>query len=93
MEKVTMEIKNDENVVQDKAPFTFGVTPRQHTSTTRRITRIADPHIESYMPGGRKKLYYRYRRGTDQPIHLGTADSILKAVKATKIATANKQGS
>ena len=77
-----MEIENDENVVQNKAPFTYGSTTRKTTSTTKKITRVAEPHIEAYIPGGRDKsrIYYRYRRGTDKPIHLGTADAILAAV-------------
>lgn len=45
----------------------------------KRIRRLKDPRIEPYRTGG--KLYYRYRRGIDQPIHLGNADYILRKVK------------
>lgn len=48
----------------------------------KRIRRIADPHIEPYRVHG--EIYYRYRRGTDRPIYLGTADSILRAVREKK---------
>lgn len=48
----------------------------------KRIRRIAEPHIESYVSSGQQ--YYRYRRGTDQPIYLGTAESILAAVMEKK---------
>lgn len=39
------------------------------------IRRIADPRISRY-----RGNYYWYRRGTDQPKHLGTPDFILEAV-------------
>jgi len=45
----------------------------------RRITYHADPHIEGRKIKGR--TYYYYRRGADTPMYLGSADTILKAVK------------
>ena len=45
----------------------------------KRITRVTEPHLRPHKVKG--KLYYHYCRGTDPEIYLGSADSILKAVK------------
>lgn len=56
--------------------------PPRCGSTKRRIRRVADPHIRPHKVKGR--VYYTYCRGTDPEIYLGSADTILRAVKGNQ---------
>lgn len=67
------------NFVQKSAPVSYGVAAPVKPCKKKRIRYVADPHIEPYKTGGR--TYYRYRRGTAPPEHLGTADYIRQAVR------------
>lgn len=53
-----------------------------------RLKRVVEPHLRPHKSNG--KLYYYYCRGAYQEIYLGDADTILKAVRAYKIASAKK---
>jgi hypothetical protein len=53
------------------------VTPKKGC-TKKRVRNKAEGHIEPYRSSGR--IFYRYRRGRDKPVYLGTAKQILKAV-------------
>lgn len=66
-------------LVQDDPLGTSDLPAIVKARNKKRIRRMADPHIESYKVGN--LTYYRYRRGEDRPIYLGTADGILRAVK------------
>ena len=81
----THDNKKGEKLLQDKQPFSYGTTPRKKSCNNKKITRVADPHIEGRKVKG--KTYYYYRRGTDAPEYLGTADTILRSVKLAKLAT------
>jgi len=70
--------KDVDKLVQVPDPLSLEDVTSKKSSNKKRIRRIADPHIESYKSGG--SVYYRYRRGEDEPIYLGSATSILKAM-------------
>ncbi|OGO00986.1 MAG: hypothetical protein A2Y58_03175 [Chloroflexi bacterium RBG_13_51_52] len=67
-----------QKLVQDEPLGTNDLPALVAACNKKRIRRIAEPHIESYTSNGQQ--YYRYRRGSDQPIYLGTAESILAAI-------------
>ena len=85
MTDITHDNKNTEKLLQDKQPFSYGTTPRKQPCNNKPVQRIAEPHIEGRKVKG--KMYYYYRRGTDAPEYLGTADTILRSVKIAKLAT------
>lgn len=81
-------IKDGEKLLQDGPLVSYGRTTRKRSRNKNRVQNLANPHIERRLVSGR--AYYYYRRGTDKPVYLGTADAILKAVHQAKIAPASK---
>jgi hypothetical protein len=75
---VTNKNGNGKKFLQVSTPDSLAVDMPLKTCKKKRIHYVADPHIEPYKKYGR--TYYRYRRGIDPPVHLGTADFILNAV-------------
>lgn len=53
--------------------------------TKKRIRRIAEPHLRPVIKNGHE--YYHFCHGTAPEIYLGSAEYILEAVKAFKIAS------
>lgn len=78
-----------ENFVQKGGDVSFGPGELKKACTKKQIRRIADPHIESYKVKESNTTFYRYRRGTDKPIHLGTASYILDCVSFVKLQKAS----
>lgn len=74
----TQESKKLVEVVE-KPIVGFDNFPPTTKKRAYRIRRLADPHIRSKKIKGR--LFYYYVRGTDKEIYLGSADTILRAVK------------
>ena len=77
----TIKANNNElkKLVNDIPLFTPDKQVSKKHSTKKRIRRIAEPHIRAHQVKGRQ--YYSYIRGEDKEIYLGTAESILKAVR------------
>jgi len=85
MKKAKREKSEEIKVVQQPVSSSLSLTDLDMSGagcTNTGGRPLAEAHIESCLSGGRR--YYRYRRGTEKPIHLGTADAILRAVKLRK---------
>lgn len=79
------ERKNLEKLVQDIPVISLDVPVPERPCTKKRAYKArkkAKAHIEPRTSNG--QTYYWYRRGTDKPIYLGSAETILKAVTGQK---------
>ena len=85
------KMNNTEKLVDVKPPTTPDLTIPKIPRLTKKIRRVAEPHIRGHKVKGRN--YYYYVRGTDPEIYLGDADTILRAVRESKYTTAGNRGS
>ena len=91
MKEIRHGRSNQEKLVENRTRLSYGATSHKKTSTNKRVRKQAEPHIRAHKVKGR--LYYYYVRGTDPEIYLGTADIILEAMRAIKLASGKKGGS
>ena len=85
------KITADEKLVDVSPPATPDIPIPKLPRLTKKIRRVAEPHIRGHKVKGRN--YYYYVRGTDPEIYLGDADTILRAVRESKYTTAGNRGS
>lgn len=72
-------IETDNNEPQ-KCLQEWPIIKRKGSPSRKPVSKLKPAHIQKYTrPNG--MVFYCYRRGVDKPIYLGTAETILKAVK------------
>jgi hypothetical protein len=79
----TNKTNNQENLVQVIPPASLKEDGAKKLRTKKRARHKAEGHIEHFKVHG--STFYRYRRGTDMPVYLGTAENIRDKMKNPEV--------
>ena len=79
MKTATLKKPGDKKLVKNPTPIRHDIPKPVHELTKKGSRQAAAPYLRAHRVNGH--TYYSYCHGTDKEIYLGSADTILKAVK------------